>query len=128
MATLTALFEDLAAHHEQIAARLRAYVEDTQTEDLSGSSSVDRAIAAANGMHPSRQLGQRQLEALRLIAEAHPHGTTTGELGKAMGYGQTNVYLTLRRLMEFDVVRRDTDANPHRYYISDEVVKGIGDA
>lgn len=71
-------------------------------------------VKRARELHPS--LGPRQAELIGLLAEAHPDWSTTGTLYPRMvGYGQANVYLTLKNMIPLGFVEKDASSTPHRY-------------
>ena len=127
--SLEQFMNELADLHQAIADHLRSYAAPgavTPESPASDASWEDRVIAAARRMHNS--IGPRQVEALRLVVQAHPKGATTGPMVKAMKYDQPNVYLTLQSLMRHKLVIKDSDSTPHRYYLSKELRREAGEA
>jgi hypothetical protein len=119
------LLNEIADLHEAMARTLRAHAaqlpdrddhgEPEAEKDLRPQQEVDDVIARARVVHPS--LGERQEQILRLVANAHPAGITTGEIWRPINYDQTNVYLTLQALGRQKLVRRDVNVRPYRYYL-----------
>jgi hypothetical protein len=125
---LAELAVDLANLHEALAGRLRRFATELHiaAERDAEIPFPDRVIAAARRMHQS--IGPRQLEAMRLIAETHPQGRTTGELMKSMGMDQPNVYLTVNSLVKGNrrLLSKDQTASPHRYHLTETVLREAG--
>ena len=111
---------ELANHLEAVAELLRQLTDGqpSQSADAplsSGLAAGDQVIERARRVHPA--LGERQEQVLRLVADSHPKGITTGEIWRPINYDQTNVYLTLNTLARHGLVRKDSSAKPHRYYL-----------
>lgn len=128
--SFNSLVADLADSFDAIAARLRRYIAEEQVEASRAPEVpfVDRLVEAARRFHVS--IGPRQLEAVRLIAAAHPEGVGTGQLMREMHVDQPNVYLTLKSLVErkHKLLRKDSASVPHRYYLSEELLREAGEA
>ena len=71
----------VALRTERIAVRYASAIESESHQDSSVPFAL-RVESCSRKLHPAS--GPRQLEALRLIAEAHPDGLGTGPMTRAM--------------------------------------------
>jgi len=120
---IASLFESLALKFRQVAADEKAQ----QYDDLDAlqvkedESFADHVINVAQRIH--QQLGEAQAPALRLVAEAHPNGTTVGAVARALGKDHTAAHMLLNGgLIRLELVRRDENANPMRYYLGPRIL------
>ena len=132
MSSTPELLKEIADLHEAMARTLRVHAarlhggdpgepEAEKEGHTKQGVDLDDVIARARLVHPS--LGERQAQILRLVAKAHPGGITTGEIWRPINYDQTNVYLTLEALGRQNLVRRDVNVRPHRYYLGPELTE-----
>jgi hypothetical protein len=120
------LFFALAEHLEALADTLRRFGKEDDpgpsAEDPDATpgapvvSSLDpeEAVSKARGLHPL--LGSHQELAIRQLASAHPQGLSASQINSNPNT-QPNTYLTLDKLAELGVVRRDDSTHPRRYYL-----------
>ncbi|MCY9555596.1 hypothetical protein M5W98_28705, partial [Paenibacillus apiarius] len=78
-------------------------------------------VTYARELHPA--LGDRQAQVLSEVAKAHPQGTGTGPIWRAIDYEQTNTYLALGALSRQGLVQKDESAKPHRYYLGPALIE-----
>lgn len=80
---------------------------------------VKPSVAAAIGAreaHP--RIGHRQLQVIECLEAAEPRGTTSGEVAKAIGYDQPNVFSTLFGLCNMGLAEKNDAVRPHRYRLA----------
>lgn len=128
----------LAARLEAAAATLRRVGERAEkplSEEPDRGSSVeshappgvdpDDAVGIARGLH--QKLGSHQEMVIRQLARAHPRGLSVSEINPSPGT-QPNTYLTLDKLAELHLVKRDDSTYPRRYFLGARLLEGCGDA
>jgi hypothetical protein len=125
------LFVELADHFEAIARTLRRFggARDPQVllpsdADPPGSSEAthldpEAAVAKAKTMHPL--LGSHQELVIWRLTEAHPEGLSVSQINPNAST-QPNTYMTLDKLAELRMVRRDDQTHPRRYYLGPRMV------
>lgn len=131
MSTSNELLTELADHLEAAARTIRTLATiapgDVIREPAApeGESSADLDpetwVTLARELHPA--LGERQAQVLGEVAKAHPDGTGTGPIWRAIGYEQTNTYLTLDALARQGLVRKDSTTKPHRYFLGPALLR-----
>jgi hypothetical protein len=128
MTSADTLYLKLADHFEIIAKELRSYATEVRDhpQPTPDASFPDHVVAVARRQHQS--IGPRQLEVLRLVAEAWPEGVTTGHVSKKLHLDQTQVYLVLKSMVErnFKFVRKDASTDPHHYYLMERLASEAG--
>jgi hypothetical protein len=124
------LFAELAEHLEAAARVARTLArtgldasaaERLPHEPVELKLSTDDWIRYARELHPS--LGERQAQVLGEVAKAHPSGVGTGPIWRAIQYEQTNTYLALDALARHQLVRKDSSAKPHKYYLGRALIR-----
>jgi hypothetical protein len=125
------LFDSLADHLEAIAVTLRSF----GTEDGPGPidkgpdalrvldvppSNPDEAVAKARAAHPL--LGSHQELVIRSLASAHPNGLSVSQINPNSST-QPNTYITLDKLTELQLVRRDDQTHPRRYFLGPRMLE-----
>jgi hypothetical protein len=127
------LFVALADHLEAIAITLRRF----GTEDGPGlidkgdrpdalrvldvpPSNPDEAVAKARAAHPL--LGSHQELVIRSLASAHPNGLSVSQINPNSST-QPNTYITLDKLTELRLVRRDDQTHPRRYFLGPRMLE-----
>jgi hypothetical protein len=113
------LLTELADHLEGIAHTLRKYDpgDDDQDEAFGDPPTPwepGDAVQRAKELHPP--LGSHQELVIRTLAAAHPRGCSASEIN-ANPNTLPNTYLTLDRLTELRLVRRDDQVHPRQYYL-----------
>ena len=111
--TTTLTIEDVIDALDAASAALRRRSAAPGDAGLGHAARYDDVVAHALAIHP--QLGTRQMQVLRLLQEAEPSGTTTGDISRAIRYDQPNVYVTLRALIGHGFAQRDNTTVPHTY-------------
>ena len=123
------LLSELADHFEAIAGKLRHFADGGDSRPLErGEPDPSRpdalqqvehfdpgdAVNLAKSIHPL--LGSHQELAIRRLAEAHPNGLSASQINPNPST-QPNTYMTLDKLAELRLVRRDDQTHPRRYYL-----------
>lgn len=80
-----------------------------RAKELAGRDAGDSSQASTAG------LGPRQAEIVGVLAEFGDGGTNTGVISRRIGYSQPNVHLTLGKLVEKGLVKKDSATRPHSY-------------
>lgn len=110
------LLDELAELHQSTADVLRSYASRLdELPSIPNKSPTTTVVERARRLHPS--LGPRQEQVLAEVADAGQAGATSGQVSRAMEYDQPNVYLTLQALIRQELVRKDSAARPHRYFL-----------
>jgi len=124
-----AMITELADHLEGMARSLRRFAEEDdpgpsaaapETQPSSHQSPAaaqpfdqEEAVAKARGIHPL--LGSHQELVIRKLAVAHPRGLSASQINENSST-LPNTYLTLDKLAEMRLVRRDDQVHPRRYF------------
>ncbi|MCU1600547.1 MAG: hypothetical protein JWO22_1256 [Frankiales bacterium] len=126
--TVVSLMNDLAENAEEAARIYRRIAEEfSEVARAAGAASampIDSPVARAVRAHPS--LGPRQRELVEHVAAAGGGGTDTGKLARATGMSQPNVHLTLKHMIDRDLIRKDDSVRPQRYFLGTAISEQSG--
>ena len=79
---------------------------------------------AERARHIHRMIGERQEQMLPLLAAAGQHGTSAGDIARALEYDQANATITLNAMVKAGLLLKDESAMPYRFRLVPKLLDG----